>query len=73
MAQDWYRTFGIGTDDKTITFLDEGGVALSAIQGLNQKLEEKDARINAMEKELSELKALVQKLAQQSNNNTAGK
>jgi hypothetical protein len=66
MAQDFYGAFGVGQDDKTITFLDEGGVALAAIQGLNQKLEEKDARIQSLERELSELKNLVQSLARQS-------
>ncbi len=36
------------------------GVALAAIQGLNQKLEEKNA---VLEKEVAELKAIVQELA----------
>jgi hypothetical protein len=67
MAQDFYGAFGIGQDDKTITFLDEGGVALAAIKGLNQKLEEKDAKILALAKEVSELKALVQTLVPKSN------
>lgn len=66
MAQDFYGAFGIGEDDKTITFLDEGGVALAAIQGLNQKMEEKDAKIQSLEKELAELKSLVQSLAAKS-------
>jgi hypothetical protein len=35
--------------------VDEGGVALAAIQGLNQKLEEKDARIHALEQRLARL------------------
>jgi hypothetical protein len=39
MAQDFYAAFGLGPDDKHITTVDEGGVALAAIQGLNQKLE----------------------------------
>src|SRR5262249_1884929 len=76
MAQDFYGAFGIGQDDKTITFLDEGGVALSAIQGLNQKIEEKDAKIQSLEKELAELKAAVQALSAKSAagaNGTSGK
>ncbi len=67
MAQDFHGAFGIGQDDKTITFLDEGGVALAAIQGLNQKLAEKDAQLQALAKEVSELKALVQTIVQKSN------
>jgi trimeric autotransporter adhesin len=61
MAQDWYATFNVGPDDKRIAVVDEGGVALAAIQGLNQKLEDnlkaKDARITQLENEVSELKS----------------
>jgi hypothetical protein len=65
-AQDFHVAFGVGENDRTITTIDADGVALAAIQGLNQKLEEqlksKDARIDALEKELSALKQLVLKL-----------
>ena len=58
MGQDFYSTFNIGTDEKHIAPIDEGGVALAAIKGLNQKLEneakEKDARIETLEKKLNE-------------------
>jgi len=40
MAQDFYSAFNIGTDDKHIAPIDEGGIALAAIQGLNLKLTE---------------------------------
>jgi hypothetical protein len=39
MAQDFHAAFNVGTDDKHIAPLDEAGVALAAIQGLNQKVE----------------------------------
>jgi hypothetical protein len=39
MGQDFYSLFNIGTDEKHIAPIDEGGVALAAIQGLDQKLE----------------------------------
>jgi cell division protein FtsB len=39
MAQDFYAAFKVGLDDKSICTVDEGGVALAAIQGLNEKLE----------------------------------
>lgn len=39
VAQDFHAAFGLGRDDKTIGTVDEGGVALAAIQGLNKKLE----------------------------------
>ena len=55
MAQDFYATFGVGSDDKHISPMDEGGVALASIQGLNQKLEETRA-------ENADLKARLEKL-----------
>ena len=45
MAQDFYKAFGLGLDNKHITTIDEGGVALAAIQGLyrqNRALERKN-------------------------------
>ena len=39
VAQDFKSAFGLGTDDKSIGTVDADGVALAAIQGLNQKLE----------------------------------
>ena len=41
------------------------GVALAAIQGLNQKLEEKERRIQTMERELAALKEIVTRLSNQ--------
>ena len=66
MAQDFHDAFGLnGPDDKHIATVDADGVALAAIQGLNQKLEEqlkqKDERLNALEQQISELKQLVVK------------
>jgi len=62
MAQDFRAAFGLGTDDKHIATVDADGVALAAIQGLNQKLEEKNA---ALEKRVDELTALLASLAEQ--------
>jgi len=62
-AQDFSATFGLGNDDRRIGIVDEGGVALAAIQGLNQKLEEqvrdKDSKISDLEKRLAELEKLL--------------
>jgi hypothetical protein len=64
MAQDFYAAFDIGTDERHIAPIDEGGVALAAIQGLNQKLEEKNARIQEQAGEIAELNARLEKLEQ---------
>ena len=64
MAQDFKAAFQLSADDKHISLVDEGGVALAAIQGLNQKLNEKDAEIQNLEKRLDELQAVVKQLAQ---------
>ena len=74
MAQDFHAAFGLdGADDKHISVVDEGGVALAAIQGLNQKLNEKDAEIqklkekagqvDSLEKRLSDLEKMVQTMS----------
>ena len=61
MAQDFYAAFGIGPDDKHITVVDESGVALAAIQGLNQKLADE---LQKRDTENAELKTRLEKLEQ---------
>ena len=63
MAQDFHAAFNVGADDKHIATVDADGVALAAIQGLNQKVEEKEAKISTLENRLAELEKLVAKLA----------
>jgi len=67
VAQDFYAAFGVGADDKHIATVDTDGVALAAIQGLNQVVKEKEARIEALEKEMAGLKSLINTLVQKSN------
>jgi hypothetical protein len=57
MAQDFHAAFGLnGDDDKHIATVDEDGVALAAIQGLNQKVEAQAAEIQRKNDELQRLK-----------------
>ena len=63
MAQDLYAAFGLGESDTGITTIDADGVALAAIQGLNKRLKEKEARIVKLEAELEEMKSMVKQLA----------
>ncbi len=59
MAQDFHKAFGLNGDDTGITSLDTAGVALGAIQGLHQVIEEKDAKIGQLESLLSEVTDLL--------------
>jgi hypothetical protein len=64
MAQDFHAAFGLGADDTAIATVDADGVALAAIQALNQKLEQKDAQIVELRHELKQLRTLVEALIQ---------
>lgn len=59
MAQDFYSAFSLGTDEKHIATVDEEGVALAALQGLNQKVEERSARIKELEARIERLERLL--------------
>ena len=73
MAQDFQAAFGLdGSDDKHISIVDEGGVALAAIQGLNQKLDQTRAenaqlkqQNDSLTERLNELEITVKQLATQ--------
>ena len=72
MAQDFHAAFGLnGADDRHIATVDESGVALAAIQGLNEKLEgssqESETRIQKLETENAALKQQNDLLAQRLN------
>jgi hypothetical protein len=57
VAQDFHSAFGLnGADDTHISVVDEGGVALAAIQGLNRKLEEQRAELERYRAEGAELR-----------------
>lgn len=68
MAQDFFTAFKVGEDDHHITEVDEGGVALAAIQGLNQKLEEqlrqKDTQLAAQQKQIEILQQQMNEMMQ---------
>lgn len=53
MAQDFHAAFGLGNSDTSITTIDADGVALAAIQGLYEVVQEKDAQIMALNNQLS--------------------
>jgi hypothetical protein len=75
-AQDFHAAFGLGESDRTIATVDAAGVALAAIQGLNQKLEEhtrileaelkrRDAENADLKRQLNEIKTMLREIAKQ--------
>jgi hypothetical protein len=72
MAQDFHAAFPLNPDDKMLNSADENGVALAAIQGLNQKVEEKEARIQQQASEIADLKMRLDKLEQIINTKNGG-
>jgi len=59
MAEDFHQAFGLGTDDKHIAPGDQAGVALLAVQGLNQRVEEKAQEIEALRRKNADLEARI--------------
>jgi hypothetical protein len=57
-AQD-FAIFGVGEDDKHISSVDADGVALAAIQGLYQSMQDKDAQIEAQQQRIQAMKAEI--------------
>jgi len=64
VAQDFRAAFGLGLNDTSISTVDEEGVALAAIQGLNAKLDARDALIAEQARQLAEVRAQVAVLTQ---------
>lgn len=56
MAQDFNAAFELGADERYIGATDADGVALAAIQGLYQLIQEQQARIGVLEADLATLR-----------------
>lgn len=56
-SQEFRAAFGLGEDERYLGMVDVDGVALAAIQGLHKMLQERDARIAALEKRLEAIEA----------------
>jgi hypothetical protein len=63
MAQDFKAAFGLGEDDRHIATIDEGGIALAAIQGLHAENAALRARLARDEAQLAILRAQMGRLA----------
>jgi hypothetical protein len=62
MAQDFRSAFGLGENPTAIATVDADGVALAAIQGLNQKLDKRDAQIQALKRQNESLEQRLKSL-----------
>jgi type VI secretion system secreted protein VgrG len=62
MAQDFRAAFGLGENPTAIATVDADGVALAAIQGLNQKLDDRDAQIQALKRQNDSLEQRLKNL-----------
>ncbi len=58
-AQDFHAAFGVGYNNTSISTIDADGVALAAIQGLYQVVQEKDAEIASLRSQIAGLKSQV--------------
>jgi hypothetical protein len=72
MAQDFFSTFKVGEDDKHIADVDEGGVALAAIKGLNQKVDSENAALRAQNTHLQQQVGRLQSIVAQLYNKLNG-
>jgi hypothetical protein len=56
MAQDFFAAFNLGEDERYISTIDADGVALAAIQGLYQRVEQQDGEITTLQQENDRLR-----------------
>jgi hypothetical protein len=67
-AQDFHRAFGLGDGDKSIATVDADGVALTAIQALEQReLQSTSGEIAQLRRDNAELRAALAELLQRLN------
>lgn len=64
VSQDFHQFFKFGDSEESIATVDADGVALAAIQGLNEELndelKDRDAKINRLEEQVKQQQALVE-------------
>jgi len=65
MAQDFKALFDVGVDDKTISMVDADGIALAAIKGLVEELQERDVRIASQQTSIDMQLTAIQSLRAQ--------
>lgn len=71
-AQDFHAAFGLGGDDKTIGTVDADGIALAAVQALDERSIGQAAAIKKLQEENKDLRKKLEDIESRLNNNTAG-
>ena len=66
MAEDFHALFGLGNNNKALAPRDLAGVTLLAVQGLHQEVEKRDAQIEDLQRQVAELKSMVEALSEKS-------
>jgi hypothetical protein len=66
MAEDFHDAFDVGSSDKHINSINADGAAFAAIQGLSEKLDEKDDRIDGLEQEVEQKEDQIEELKRES-------
>ncbi len=59
ISQDFHQLFGFGDSAESIATVDADGVALAAIQGLHEELQDRDAKLAQQQQELGQLKQQI--------------
>ena len=62
MSEDFYQAFQLGQDDKHISFTDSAGIALAAVQGLNQVVQGLNQIVQEKDREIADLKSRLEAL-----------
>jgi hypothetical protein len=65
VAQDIYAAFGVGEDDRHITTVDADGIALAAIQALDERNRQQQKEIAELRAQIAEMRAELQELTAQ--------
>lgn len=70
-AQDFYSTFHLGTDEKSIGTVDADGIALAAVQALNTRTQQQSTEIESVKKENEALRKRLELLENNAARNNA--
>ena len=62
VAEDFYRMFGLGKDERSVAPADMAGVALAASQALSAEIEQRDRHIAELEARIARLESALERI-----------